>query len=253
MRSAALGALVIACATLMVTPATAGDGDARLLVQETLEALPTAPFEARAKLSGDYRGDREFALKHKVIDGARATYVEVVAPDFLVGMRFLFKERIGQAPQQHMRYVASRLPVLVARDTRSEPFLGSTFSLVDLVEPELDAFSYQLAGNDTVAGRACKLVQSTPKEPEQEVYGKIVMAIDPKDHLVLRRKVFDRQGRPLKEWTGAKVEKIDGHWTVLDQRMKDLPKDVESRIEITQIRYGVDIPDSVFTTDYLAR
>jgi hypothetical protein len=64
-----------------------------------------------------------------------------------------------------MRYIASRLPVLVASDTRAEPFLGSSFSLVDLVEPDLDAFTFELAGSDTVGGRACKLVEATPKDP----------------------------------------------------------------------------------------
>jgi hypothetical protein len=81
----------------------------------------------------------------------------------------------------------------------------------------------------------------------------VIHCVDPETLVVVRRKFFDPKGRPAKEWTGAKIERIEGNWTVLDQRMKDIPRDVESRMEIVKIDYGVDIPDSVFTTENLTR
>ena len=243
----------ICCAALASAPASAAEPDAQDLMKRTLEALPRTPFVARVKLTGDVRGKRELVVKHKIVEGARATYLEVVAPEFLVGMRFLFQERVGLPPVQYMRYVSTAVPVLIAHRTRAEPFLGSTFYLADLAEPELDAFTYTLVGNETVDGRACKLVEATPKEPEKEVYGKVIVTIDPNDLIILRRKFFDQEGHALKEWSATKVEKVDGNWTVRDQRMKFLPGNLESRIEMTEITYGAEIPDSVFTKENLAR
>jgi hypothetical protein len=253
LRCVGIGLLTAALWITAAPAAAADDAEARLLVQKTLEALPNVPFTAQVRMTGDVRGERKLLFHHKVIEGARATYLEVVAPEFLVGMRFLFRERIGRPPEQHMRYVASRMPVLIASEARAEPFLGSTFYLLDLVEPDLNSFDYRFVGTDTVAGRSCKLVESLPKSPEKEVYGKTIHAIDPKDLIVLRRKLFDKKGQPLKEWSGTKIEKVDGHWTVLDQRMKNLPREMESRIEITEIKYGAEIPEAVFSTDYLVR
>lgn len=247
-------AFALAVALLALgSPARAESAEARELMQKAVEALPNASFKARVRLTGDYRADRVLTAEHKVVDGTRATYLEVVEPDFLVGMRFLFRQQPGQPPKQHMRYIASKMPVLVAADTRAEPFLGSSFSLVDLVEPDLDAFTFELTGTDTVGGRRCKLVQATPKDPADEVYGKVVHCVDPETFVVLQREFFDPKGKKSKVWTGSKIEKVEGNWTVLDQRMRDVPRDVESRMEIVQIDYGVELPDSTFTTEYLTR
>lgn len=242
-------------ALLLVTPcaARADDDPARQLMEKAVEALPKKSFKAKARMTGDYRSDRDLDVQHKAVDGARSTYIEVVAPDYLVGMRFLFVQPAGQPPKQHMRYIASKLPVLVARDTRAEPFLGSSFSLVDMVEPDVDAFTYALGGSETVHGRPCKVVEATPKDPAKEVYSKVVHCVDPTNHVVVRRRFFDGKGKAQKEWTGARIEKVDGNWIVYDQRMRDLQRDVESRMEIVDIDYDVDIPDSVFTTEYLTR
>lgn len=241
------GLLGVACG------ARADDTAARDLVQRTLAALPRTSFVAHVTLSGDARDDRKLLVDHKLIDGARSTYLEVQAPEHLVGMRFLFQERDGQPPVQYMRYIATRIPVLISSKMRAERFLGSSFYLADLAEPDLNAFTYTFAGDDTVAGRACKLVESVPKDAKGELYGKVIHAIDPKDLIVLRRRFFDPKGTAVKEWTATKVEKVSGYWTVRDQRMKDLIQANESRMEMTEISYGAEVPDSVFTKDYLAR
>lgn len=241
------------CALPMAAPASAAEDDARDLMKRAIDALPTAPLVARVTLSGDVREAREFVVKHKVVDGARATYIEVVGPESLVGMRFLFKQRVGEPPVRYMKYSAAPGPVLVTSETRADPFLGSTFYLVDLTEPDLDAFTYRVVGEETINGRPCKLVESKPKNREGEVYGKIVHAIDPKDFVVVRRQFFDQDGLALKEWTAAKIEKIDGNWTVRDQRMKFHPGNLESRLEMTEVAYGVEIPDTDFSKEHLAR
>jgi outer membrane lipoprotein-sorting protein len=93
----------------------------------------------------------------------------------------------------------------------------------------------------------------TPKKPEDSVYGKTILALDPADLLVLGRRFFDAKGRLQKVWTVDKVEKVDGIWTLRGQELADLQEKTRSRLDVEQIEYNVKLPDDMFTTKYLLR
>jgi len=70
---------------------------------------------------------------------------------------------------------------------------------------------------------------------------------------VMKRLFLTDEGKLLKVWRVEKVTKIDGYWTLRDQRMKTVPQDTESTLEITDIKYNVTLPDTYFTPTYLGR
>jgi outer membrane lipoprotein-sorting protein len=234
-------------------PARAQSGDARDLVKRGLEALPRVPFVAKLKLTVSQGPVREMVLSHKVVGAARASYLEVTSPVDLQGMRFLFLERSQGASEQFIKVAAARKAVQVADEVRKHPFLGSTFYIADLVEPEVDASTYSYVGEEEILGRRCKLVESTPKKPESAIYAKTIIAVDPKDLLILKRLFLGEGGKTLKAWTVEKVEKVDGFWTILDQRMKNVQDQSESRLEVIEVKYNLDLPDSTFTEKHLVR
>jgi outer membrane lipoprotein-sorting protein len=237
---------------LMVTAATAGaeEADARALVQRVMDALPKVPFVAKLDLS-TAQGSRTVELNHKFVDGARASYLELVAPEDLKGIRFLFLERTTGPSEQYMKVAAARTFVRVADEVRKQPFLGSTFYISDLIEPPIDAFTYKFIGEDKVLDRQAMLVEAVPKKPNEQLYGRIVMALDPKDLLVLRRQFYDHKGQILKVWTVEKIEKIDGTWTLMEHRMRNTQTEESSRLTIKEIKYNVELPDAMFTPKYL--
>ena len=183
----------------------------------------------------------------------RASYLEVTAPSALQGIRFLFIERPTGRSEQYVKASFSRGGILVADEIRTQPFLESAFYISDLVEPDIDAFTYTFVGEETVLDRRCKLVEGVAVKPEAEVYSKTVAAIDPADALVLKRTFFDHKGRLLKRWTVDKIERIDGYWTVRDQRMINVQENVRSRLEITDMTYNVTLDDAMFKPEYLTR
>jgi outer membrane lipoprotein-sorting protein len=247
-------ALLGAVAVLSGAPAAFADSEATALVKKAVESLPTVPFDAKITLT-TANGQRFLELKQKkAADGTRMGYLEVVGPADLAGIRHLFLEPTnGEPPQQYLKLTASRSIVRVSADTREQPFLGSTFYIADLVEPPTEGYTYEFAGDVELLGRNCKLVESTPKDPENEPYGKIVAAIDPKDNLVLRRQFFDDTGKLLKTWQVEKLVKMQGFWTPLVQDMRNVQDNAESRLEITEVTYNAQIPDEVFRPDYLKR
>jgi outer membrane lipoprotein-sorting protein len=229
------------------------DGQARELVGKVLEAIPKQTFVAKMTVSSSDFAPRELQMSRKYVDGAHGTYLEVTGPEDLEGIRFLFIERAHAPDEQYIKVKASRSAVRVSEEIRKQPFLGSAFSVSDLVLPELDDYTYKYVGKDVVGGRSVTLVEMTPKSPDKSIYSKTVLALDPKDLLVMRREFFDAKGDKVKVWTIDKVEQIDGIWTLTGQEMKNLKDNSTARLDISQIKYNAELPDVMFTPKYLLR
>lgn len=230
-----------------------GDDAARELVQKTLAALPKDPYVARLNVSVPGGPPRSLEVRQKFLDGARVSYLEVVAPDELTGVRFLFRQPASGRNEQFMKLPASRLLVQVSEDVRTQPFLNSTFYVSDLVEPPLDQFDYAFVGEEKIGDRAVRLVEARPKSPEGQVYGKTILAIDPADLMMVRRQFYDADGQLLKVWTVDTVEAVDGRRTMLAQTMRNVPEKAASTLTVESITYGAALDDQMFTPKYLTR
>lgn len=230
----------------------AQDDAAKTLMKQVMDALPKVPFEAKLRLSSP-GNSRDLSLSHKLVGGARASYLEVTAPDDLKGIRFLFIEHLNKPSEQYIKVTASRRAVLVADEVRKQPFLASAFYVSDLIEPPLDSSTYKFVGEETILGRQAKLVESTPVKPADALYSKVINALDPKDGLALRREFFDSKGRLLKVWEVKKVEKLDGNWTIMDQVMTNVQEQTTSRLETQSVNFNVVLPDAIFTPQYLLK
>lgn len=242
----------MAVAALAASAASAQD-DGLELVRKAVELLPRATFQAKVKLT-TAEGARELELSQKVVEGARRGYLEVIAPEDLKGIRHLFIEPPDGPSVQYLKLTGARSIVRVAEEVRSQPFLRSTFFIADLVEPRLEDYSYKLLSEGAeIGGRYCKRVECIPKQPDKELYGKIIACIDPKDHLVVQREFFDRSGKPWKVWKVESYKQIDGYWTPMVQDMHNSQEKAESRLAVVEIKYNADLPDSMFTPEYLRR
>ena len=245
-------ALLAACTALPMA-AWGQDTSALDLIKRVHEAAPKGPFTAKGTLNSDRGWTREFELSHKWTDGVSATYLEVTAPSDLKGTRFLVLDRDTGRDEQHIYVPATKRSIQVGGQARKEPFLGSEFYVGDLVQPNLDTFDYSFSGEEEVAGRKCKLVEAVPKNPEDELYSKSILAVDPTDLLIMKGRFFDDKSKLQKIFTLEKVEKIDGVWTPLKQQMVDVQENHWSRFDLSEVNYNVTLPDEIFDRSYLRR
>jgi hypothetical protein len=228
--------------------------DARNLVTQVLEARPRVSFIAQATLRSESRGwSRELTLRYKRLGDVDASFLEVTDPLDVKDTRFLLLDRQRGADEQYLYVPALGRTLQVSEGSRKQPFLGSDFYVSDMVRPDPDAYEHRFVGEEDVGGRACKLVQSTPKQPDKELYGDTVSAIDPHDLLLMRMQFFDTHGKLLKIWTVDKLEKIDGVITPRKQTMKNVQEKTESTLEIKEIQYNAEIPDDLFQRSQLSR
>ena len=249
-----IASVALLLATAMPVAAGADDADARALLQRVLDAAPTVPFVAKLQLSSTSRGwTRELQLSHKHQSNQDASFMEVTGPQDVKDTRFLLLDRTDGTSLQFIYVPAVRRAIQISAETRKQQFLGSDFYVSDLAKPNLDTYTHSFVGPDEIGGRHCKLIQSVAKNPESELYGKTVVAVDPTDLVVVRTQFFDNKGKLQKVWTNEKLEKIDGFWTPLRQRMQNVQNNTESLLEITDIKYNAEVPDEIFTKGYLTR
>jgi hypothetical protein len=225
----------------------------RELLKEAIENTPETPFTAKAKLSWDHI-DREMTLSHRRLDDQTSgTYIEVTAPPRINGTRFLFLERKQGRDEQYIKVPEMHRVLQVSEKQREQPFLGSDFYVSDMIAPDVDTFELTELSPETVAGRECRIIEAVPKSSTEWQYGKARYAVQPDDRLVLRAEFFDKKGQLFKVWTLDKVEKVNGIWTPYAQRMKNVQEKTESTLELVEIKYGVTLPDEMFTRSYLER
>jgi len=230
----------------------ADEGDARDLMKRVLDAVPKTAFSAKAKLTSDRGWVRELTMSHKHLNDFDATYMEVTAPMDLKDTRFLLLDRAVGRDEQFIYVPSIKRTIQVSAETRKQPFLGSDFYVYDMVRPEFDAYTYSFAGEETVAGHACKLVQSVPKNAAEDLYSKTLVAIDPTDLTVWRTQFFDQSGKLFKVWTLEKLDKIDGNSTPSTQKMVNVQDKHESELQLLEVKYNPDLPDEMFQRSYLS-
>lgn len=255
--------LFIPTAIVLAVLAAAGVGmseesqekeDARSLIKRVLDSAPDVPLTSHMKVTTPGNLEREFASNIMPLDDeVDGRYIEVTSPFSLMDNRYLFYERTEGVDEQYTYMPSMKRVIRLAEKNRREPFLGSTFYITDLVAPPIDNFTYKFLAEEEVGGRQCRIVESLPKNPKQELYGKTVFAIDPKDLIIMRSQFFDERGKLFKVLTMEKIEKIDDWWTPLRQRMDNLRDDTSSTLEILEIQYRVPLSEDLFHISHLGR
>ncbi len=141
-----------------------------------------------------------------------------------------------------------------------QSWMGSDFTNDDLVRESsaLDDYDHTLLGIDPAPEghpeRSAYVVEYRPHEDAPVVWGKIKMWIDVERGTPLRQEFFDEDGEKLRLMEFADVVLIDGRHYPRRWRMRPLDKEGhETRIEVREVRFDVDLDESIFTKRALTR
>lgn len=141
-----------------------------------------------------------------------------------------------------------------------QSWMGSDFTNDDLVRESsaLDDYDHVLMGIDpTPEGhpdRRAYVVEYRPHEDAPVVWGKIVTWIDVERGTPLRQEFFDEAGEKLRLMEFADVAPVDGRYYPRSWRMRPLDKEGhETRIEVREVRFDVELDESTFTKRALTR
>ena len=187
------------------------------------------------------------AQARKIIDGHPQMLMVLLEPDALRGTAWLLQEGAKDRPDEQWVYLPSLRRVRrVAPLTTYSAVLGSDFSFTDLAFEKLHS-NYRLLGIlDQRGARTYQVEARFPKSEENRQYSRILTWVDAKTFLPVKRDFYDLTGNRYRAETFERSDTIDGVPTITRIRMENVLTGDRSDINIRSVRYGVDIPDTLF-------
>jgi outer membrane lipoprotein-sorting protein len=247
-------ALVIAC-VLMFVPriAAAAPPDVMTLMKQMKEVFePMRPSTRKVVISMNDKGETvqwtAGQARKELPDGKRMVMV-MLAPESVRGIAYAVAEPKDKPSTMWMYLPAiRRVRGLTPVDTY-EHFLGTDFTYADLGFVRLHE-RYRLLGEETHNGvRAYKIEEAVPQE--RAYYSRIITWVAADSLLPLQRDYYDVAGKLWKTELFEQVAVIDSVPTPLRIRMTDVQGGTSTEINVSEVRYGVDIPDAVFDPERL--
>ena len=146
---------------------------------------------------------------------------------------------------------------------RSDSFLGSDFTYADINGFEIDWYDYRfITESEMVDGQDCWVIEVTPKpefrqRAEDETgYSKMQTWIRKDNFVQARGQVWELRGNRIKFFTSSEIEQIDGVWTVKRLQVvttRNGRQEHASVLQLNDVQYNIDVPDELFTTEYMQR
>ena len=134
----------------------------------------------------------------------------------------------------------------------SQSWMGTDFTNDDLVKESsvVDDYNHTIAGDTSIAGRSCYIIQMIPKPESAVVWGKLIVCIDKKDFLELHSRFYDEEDGLVNIMNGLDIKEMDGR--IVPTRFEMIPIDKKNqRTEIIykKIVFNRPIDDAFFTID----
>lgn len=141
-----------------------------------------------------------------------------------------------------------------------QSWMGSDFTNDDLVREssEVDDYDHVLLGvdpgSDESGGRRSYVVEYRPHEDAPVVWGRIVAWIDAEVWAPLFQEFYDEEGEKIRVLRFSDVREVDGRHVPYRWSLTPLDKPGhETVVVVDEIRYDLEIDESVFTTRNLKR
>ena len=184
-------------------------------------------------------------------DGSRIL-IAILAPADQKGAAYLLREVPKQANDEEWVYVPAvrRVRKIVPVESL-HAFLDSDFTLADLGFVSLRS-TYKLLGEGKHGDVRAHEIQEVPAGVQGKwYYSRIVTWLADDSSLPLERDFYDPSNTLWKVETFEQVRDVDGTPTPLRMRMEDKQQGGSTEIDVSDVRYGADVPDSLFDPAHL--
>lgn len=139
----------------------------------------------------------------------------------------------------------------ISSSGKDNDFMGSDFTYEDMEKRSPERDNHKFIKNDTYNGEGVWVVEATPKEEEQ--YSKRKVWISKTKKLPLKVEFYDEDGELLKTLTITETKQIKGFWIVAKQVMKNIQRNHQTVISLTNIKVENGITESKFTQREMER
>jgi outer membrane lipoprotein-sorting protein len=183
-------------------------------------------------------------------DGTEKQIVWFLSPPDDKGVAFLKIEHDDKEDEMRLWLPAFKKIRRITAKKKADSFMGSDISYEDMTTRDLDDYSYELSGEETVEGKTFHVLVSTPNI--RSAYGRIVSWVSMDDYTVLKEEFYDRSGSLYKK-RSVKYQSIKGYDVPEEMFMEDLQKRHTTRLTFDNIDVDTGVKDGLFQEKNLKR
>lgn len=251
----AVAGLTVAAMVAPIQGAHAAEGDAVSFMSEMLDrnAFDDMTAQATLTLTSANGGTKVRIFKtasRKNDEGESDMIMFMESPADMRGNGFLMLGHEGRDDDRYIYVPALARVNRIVGSGRGGAFMSSDFSIDDIGMPELEEWSWTFAGEETINGIACKIVEAVPvsdKIRKDTGYAKVVWFIDAALKTTRAADFYDKQGVKFKRMEVAQVEELNGVPFATDMNMTNLGTNHTSRMVMENLVINQGAEASWFT------
>ncbi|MDZ7840987.1 MAG: outer membrane lipoprotein-sorting protein [Gammaproteobacteria bacterium] len=154
---------------------------------------------------------------------------------------------------------AARKTRRISASDRGDYFLGTDLTYEDLKRQNkvsLSDWNFEAIGRDEIDGQSVHIVEGKPvtdRVADELGYGRARWYVEPDSATIRKSENWDRQGNRLKTVRFDDIRKVEGIWTVHEITVENHKTGHSTRLEISDVDYGVEIHRGTFDERALSR
>jgi len=224
----------------------------KMRTQETYEDAVTKVKMELVNPQGKTR-TRILITRYKEKDGLTRATTTFVYPDDVKGTKFLVTEEEKGETTQYLFLPALGKRRKITTKERGGSFMGSDFSYADLQPHDPDKGNHELVREEKCGEHDCYVVESTPKEGEEDFdYSKVTYWVRKDNYYPIKAVFYDKKGELLKQLTVGEIAQTpDGVWYAKRSVMENLKTHHKTVLEIQEIKTNAGLSDEFFTLRFL--
>jgi len=181
--------------------------------------------------------------------GEQKFYVYFHRPADVNKMGFLVWKHLDKDDDRWLYLPALDLVKRISSADKRTSFVGSHFFYEDVSGRHIDEDVHELIKTT----KSYYVLKNTPKNPKSVEFAYFTMWIHRSTFLVVKTEYYDRQDKKYRTYEAKEVKTIQGYPTVTKARMTDLRTKGYTDLEYKDVKYDIDLPESIFTERYLRR
>jgi outer membrane lipoprotein-sorting protein len=245
------GLLKLILLTLIISNAaysqelTAGD-----IIQKfnDLMTQPTVTAVYSMTITTSTGKERTFLMESYSADRGEKNLIKYLSPVRVKGQTILM---LNNADDIWTYFPRTNRIRKLATHAKKQKMEGSDFSYEDMGSGDtwLDDFVSIRLEDEEIDDVDCYKLELTKKPESESGYSRLVMWIDKSNFLAIKIDYYDEDdpGLHLKRLVFSGVEDIEGVPTATRMVMTDIQDNTDTIMEYSQISYGEEIPDEMFT------
>lgn len=246
-------AAVLSLLTATLAPATlAAAEDAKAILDKVSKNVDAKDEIASIKMviseADGSKKERELEIRRKGAEENQKVLVKLQGPADLKGTALLSVAK-GKSQDQWLYLPSSKQTRRIQSSGKGGNFMGSELNYEDMGGGAEAKFESKVVGTKEEGGRKFKLVENTPKGTS--VYGKTVIWVDDKLHLVSKVEYFDKAMKPLKVSTFSGYKQFDKVWRAQKISVTNLQNKRGTVLELSNLKVNKGLDDGEFTESAL--